>query len=85
MVKIKARVGCEVNRTGATVVGPPLLARTNICVNARIGHWAKSHIMNGSDYAGLPTSLLWACQILTTADDKSERKKMGKLLYASFP
>jgi hypothetical protein len=34
-VKRKDRVSCEVNRIRATGVGPPLLARTNICVGAR--------------------------------------------------
>jgi len=39
--------------------------------------------MTGSDYAGLPTSSLWPCSILTIEDGKSRMNqgKMGKLLY----
>jgi hypothetical protein len=34
------RVSYEVNSIGATVAGPPLLGRTTICVDARVGQLA---------------------------------------------
>jgi hypothetical protein len=71
----KGRVSCEVNSIGATGAKPPLLARTTICIGVRIGQPAQSQIINGSDYAGLPSSLLWPCQTLSTVDGKSKRRK----------
>jgi len=53
------RVSCEVNSIGATGAKPPLCARTTICIGTRIVQPAQSLIINGSDYAGLPSSLLW--------------------------
>jgi hypothetical protein len=41
--------------------------------------------MNGSDYAGLPSSLLWPYQIVTTADGQSQEEKMEKLLEKISP
>jgi hypothetical protein len=67
----KGRVSCEVNSIGATGVGPLLLGRTTICIGTRIGQPAQTHIMNGSDYAGLPSSLLWPYQIVSIVDGQT--------------
>ena len=42
MVTSKARVSCEVNLIGATGAKPALLAKTTICVGARIVQPAQS-------------------------------------------
>jgi len=68
------RVSCEVNSIGATGVKPPLLGRTTICIGTRTADRAQRESMNGSDYVGLPSSLLCPNQIVTTMDGKFERK-----------
>ena len=57
-------------------MGVLLLTRTNICVGARTGQWAQSYIINGSDYAGLPSSSPWSYKMLTIVDGKSKRKRV---------
>jgi len=69
----KDRVSCEVNSIGATGAKPPLLGRTSICVGTRTGQSGKIRIINASDYAGLPSSLLCPYQMLTKVDGKSKR------------
>jgi len=70
-------VSCEGNSIGATGVGPLLPGRTVICIGGRIAQPDQSEITSGSDYAGLPSSLLWPYQTVTTIDGKSKRKKWG--------
>jgi hypothetical protein len=76
----KDRVSCEVNSIGATGVKPPLLVWTTICIGTRTVQPAQSQIKNGSDYAGLPSSLLWPCQIFSTTDGQIQKEKVGKIL-----
>jgi hypothetical protein len=35
--------------------------------------------MDGSDYAGLPSSLLWPYQIVTTVDGQIPQEKTGEI------
>jgi len=55
----KHSVSCEVSRIGATGVAVLPPTRTTIFVGARKDQPAQSEIINGSDYAGLPSSLHW--------------------------
>ena len=59
-VTSKDRVSYEVNSIGATGVEHRLLARATICVGTRIVQPFQTSTMNGSDYADLPSGLLWA-------------------------
>jgi len=56
-------------------------------------HPGYSYTMNGSDYAGLPSSSLWPYQIVMALNGQIQKERMGKVLmkkqgvsnrYASF-
>jgi hypothetical protein len=59
----------------ATGVKPLLLGKTTICIGASTGQPSRTYITKGSDYAGLPSSLLCPSQIFSRADGKSKRRK----------
>jgi len=77
-------VGSEAYLTGTSQGSTPEDVRKDDHIRGRskpvMKHPAYSYIINASHYAGLPSSLLWPCQIVTIVDGQIQKEKMGKLL-----